>query len=1289
MRWRVFTLTLLLVCPALALGIPAGNPGAQAHQSFIADGTGKLTLQLDLPEPTWERVDGYILLGLEGCPGYVRVAGAPLVPFWGRMLPFPVGTRVLGVGLENARYEEHLIGERVLPAPEPVPLVAGATAEPLEGPSYSTDRLYPETETDFTVTTGMGESGGVEAHLFLKVFPVRYNPVSGQVRELRSATVTVSYIAAPQPHAPPADAASELLILTPPEFESEMGRYKEHKEGLGFTVRMVNLTSVYDSSIFNVSAGRDGPEKIKLFIKGALENWSVRYVVLAGDVEKFPVRRACFLDYYESYNLPTDLYYGDIYKAGTRTFCDWDKDRDNLFAECYPSTNPDAIDIDPDVTVGRLPAGTLAELSGLINKTISYRENVTGSDWFQNVTLVGTDTFGPSRGEASGVAEGEYACDVALSYLNSSGGFNATRFYELNRTFSISGIRECLNRGGGFAVFANHGSTDGVCYPDSGGGPGLSGGTASALTNGPRYPLSVLDACSTHAIDSNDCLGEDLVLNPRGGSIASMGATRVAYGGWGTWHIRGNSGYMNVHLAEMFSKGTIMPGVMLDRTKQSYMANVGIWDYADMKTMVQYIQLGDPVAFIGGPGVEASTDAAERWVDPGGMVQYEIALRNGALHSDTVQLSISGSRWAAGLNTSVVVLPSNSSATVTLRVSADPLADAYESSTLTLDVTPRSTQIPIRLELTTRVNCVRRVSFSVNETRFSAFPGQEVSVGYSVGNEGNIRESVSLSLAGMDPAWPLFRNEGPYDVARRTTLEGNLSVAIPERTVAGVYGFELRSETESGITGNVPFQVLVHRTYGFSASVANATTIAGRRGAAFDVTVTNLGNHEDGCELRLSGLPDGWGGTTSFPLQMGAFEERPQDIVLVPDGCALAGDYQLTMELFSPAGRLESHFLTVTVGRHSDLRLMCPEPSRSVDEGSDVDFLVSVGGYSNFPEEADISVGRLPEGWGWFPAPGLPVVEPFSSAGAAVVVQVPSPCPAGTYTIDLVASTAGWRAETSVKVEVRRHRAFSARLDETQAALPHGGERAFTVSLENTGNCPDTYLLSADGALPVDIRENLQSLEGGSSRDLSLVLSVPPNAPSGVHELSVRVSSVADPTIVRQLALRVRVEGLSDVDVRIERRSGASPGTTGVFWLTAENRGSDEETVTLHAPGLSAWNLELPGLSVPAGTTVRAPVFYTVPDGIDGGSYELSLVADSGGRPRHLVHEVDVPAQDIAAAPGGASRTGPSPLLPLAAGVIVLAVVSVGTLTWRARRKRGPTAVIAPAAAAGPAPPPQ
>jgi hypothetical protein len=280
--------------------------------------------------------------------------------------------------------------------------------------------------------------------------------------------------------------------------------------------------------------------------------------------------------------------------------------------------------------------------------------------------------------------------------------------------------------------------------------------------------------------------------------------------------------------------------------------------------------------------------------------------------------------------------------------------------------------------------------------------------------------------------------------------------------------------------------------------------------------------------------------------------------------------------------------------------------------------------------------------------------------------------------MDIVASTPAWKSLSSVSIEVRCVRSFTARLDESQAVLRPGESRAFTVTVRNTGNCEDNYLLGSGGALPAYFPRNLAGISGGSSEDFLVVVTAPAAMRSGMYDISVLVSSVSDPSIVRALTLKIMVEKITDLQVGIEERSGASPGSSGVFWLTATNLGSETETVLLSAPGFSVWKLDLPDLSVPPGQTVQAPVFYTVPEGIDGGNYTLSIIAGNGDRSWPLGLTVDVPASPVSTVSSGSSRPAPS-LLPAILGAVVLIVAAAAlALYFRSRRKNGQAAPADP-----------
>jgi hypothetical protein len=70
-----------------------------------------------------------------------------------------------------------------------------------------------------------------------------------------------------------------LLIITPSIFVKALQPLVAHKLAMGMSTKLVTLDEVYRQMFWH---GRDDAEKVKYFIKTAIEKWSVRYVLLVG-----------------------------------------------------------------------------------------------------------------------------------------------------------------------------------------------------------------------------------------------------------------------------------------------------------------------------------------------------------------------------------------------------------------------------------------------------------------------------------------------------------------------------------------------------------------------------------------------------------------------------------------------------------------------------------------------------------------------------------------------------------------------------------------------------------------------------------------------------------------------------------------------------------------------------------------------------------------------------------------------------------------------------------------------
>ena len=189
----------------------------------------------------------------------------------------------------------------------------------------------------------------------------------------------------------------DLLIITPEEFQPAIEPLAVHKSATGMPTTLKTLEHIYGRF-----TGADEPEKIKRAIEHYHRFNGIKYVMLVGDVDKFPVRWVTHEEPNQpesiSYYFPSDLYYADLYDADG-VFNSWNFDDDEYFGEHLKSdscgsdpysVNADHADLHPDVAVGRVPASNIPEVESYVAKVIRY-EHLTfdpDSDWFHNVLLL-------------------------------------------------------------------------------------------------------------------------------------------------------------------------------------------------------------------------------------------------------------------------------------------------------------------------------------------------------------------------------------------------------------------------------------------------------------------------------------------------------------------------------------------------------------------------------------------------------------------------------------------------------------------------------------------------------------------------------------------------------------------------------------------------------------------------------------------------------------------------------------------------------------------------------------
>lgn len=438
----------------------------------------------------------------------------------------------------------------------------------------------------------------------------------------------------------------DLLIIAPDKFIDELQPLKQFKDA---TERPTLLVSLSDVEKKDFGVVRDDPEQIKRFIAECEQSFGIKYVMLAGDSDTFPVRycKAYKTEWGNKY-YPSDLYYMDLYDENGY-FDDWDGNGNNIIGEMdftggkdLSKVNIDNINMYPDIAVARVPASSETEISAYVNKVISYEQQVPAT-WFNNALLVvdgGESPFGV-----------ESKMDGIVPYLS---GFNVEKFYHdnfpyniLNDTQRTHAINAAINSGVGFINYLGHGhrltwqgwylSSDIAALTNNSGmlpivfatscytgrfhfshdfryldknGVDWNGSSASSSTDHPE-PMAVQP--SKYDAHGDESLAEHFLVKSATGAVGYIGfASRSEHGAWSS-STRGLSPYF----FESYDQGEENLGDLWKNALEKFITDDVIPEAMGNYTFIHIHKaflFGDPSLKVGG-GVSVCLPGADLFDD--------------------------------------------------------------------------------------------------------------------------------------------------------------------------------------------------------------------------------------------------------------------------------------------------------------------------------------------------------------------------------------------------------------------------------------------------------------------------------------------------------------------------------------------------------------------------------------------------------------------------------------------------------------------------------------------------
>jgi len=593
----------------------------KAGEEIVFDGE-TITLEYGFTEPRFGKYENYSIVYVDEADFSDIHDGRPTIPVKSKTYEFPLGTKIKDVIYEHSEPEVISLDEKIF--------YGSCSTATTEDPAfYNTNKSYPSSFVSYHTGGGL-INDTIKTFLTVRVNPFLYRPTDYEIDFIEEAKVTIVY---EEPEEPILEEKNEcdLLIITVSEFEKNLQKLVTHKEKMGVKTTLVTLSEIKDYQ------GRDTQEQMKYYIKDAIENWGIKYVLLVGGLKgtkstwNLPIRYSHVLVSEGKQELAepefiSDLYFADIYDS-QGNFSSWDSNNNDIFAEWDGTTEIDVMDLYPDVYLGRLPCRTTREVKTVVDKIINYEKNKADDSWFKKIILVSGDHWNDPEHISEGVLIMEEASEIMSDYKP------VKLFATETNKLLVRHITQALNKGAGFAYFSGHGGKTawGIKYPPDAKkwAPtytrlGLIPAfyrplNMNFLFNRHKLPITVVGGCNNGQFDHyekklikltpDSCWAWKLANKRNGGSIATIANT-----GLGTHamsdsdqngvndYLEALDGWMELRFFELYNQEQVdMLGNLHSGAISEYLDTfLCAHDEMDVKMVQQWQLFGDPSLKVGG-----------------------------------------------------------------------------------------------------------------------------------------------------------------------------------------------------------------------------------------------------------------------------------------------------------------------------------------------------------------------------------------------------------------------------------------------------------------------------------------------------------------------------------------------------------------------------------------------------------------------------------------------------------------------------------------------------------------
>jgi immune inhibitor A len=666
-------------------------------------------------------------------------------------------------------------------------------------------------------------------------------------------------------------------------------------------------------------------------------------------------------------------------------------------------------------------------------------------------------------------------------------------------------------------------------------------------------------------------------------------------------------------------------------------------------------------------------------IDPGVTSSFPVELQNTG-SPDNYSFSVEGkfAEWFS-VEPASVRLGSRSSAALTVSMRPPVTTPAGTSFEDTFRASPGSNPaMSSSFKFGVKVNAKQRSVFSPSQD-IELWPGEVRQVNLTLSNEGNLADTVTMSLQGTGTGWVSYGGPTVFYLSAGSNASLTLLASLPFGTEQNARAFvAVGGRSKDGSASAMATVNLTARSSPF-IEFENPPGVHVKPAAPSTVTIHLANNGTADAVLALStAVPEGWWANLS------------QANILIPSWGSEDVPVALTAPAGTPAGTLaflnlsaaagayvNSTSIPVTVDQVFGAGLEDCSTASEVLPGAQHDYRFTVRNTGNGPDDFGFGLAEGEGGEGWTASLDRQTARLAAGEAAVATVSVTAPARA--------AAGAQWTVRLSVRHSNREESAFdlastvarqrSLTLATSPAARSGdpGETLRFTLVAANAGNAVESVLFKApkqDGLL-MELGEPDYSFQPAESLEMVLTCRIQPGAAGGARVFNVTAAARDDPAVNATLELRVTVNAHHAAELVFpQTRQEAPAGGTAVFRCTLHNRGNTKDTFTVaRISGTTAVRIDPATVTLAPGAAAVLNITASIPGDDPGGERAFKVGVRSSGKSAEVFQKelsVDVPLK-----PAGGGGTPAAAVLGAGAAVIAAAAAA---LFFARRRKKARSA---------------